>query len=222
VPPQPSFTTLDVGHPVRAEPAPQRRQPLGTRRPGRRRAPSQDPLPCVPHCRSLSQHVRGFVHTMRTSTRRLQRRRRPRRDRGGSATEFPRRPGRSQGAGGARYISAEHDQLVDQADRLLEENDFAAAMAAYRAAALAGPPASPALTNLGVAEDQERLGFWRLLRQKHPTSLVVRLGGGVRPTTGRSTARPVSRGTRSTSRPRRGAYAARASAASSMTRSTSA
>jgi hypothetical protein len=68
---------------------------------------------------------------------------------------------------------SDFDSILKQADHLLEENNFAAALELYRAATRAGPPTRYLLDNLRVAEEQEALEFSRTLRQKYPDSLVA-------------------------------------------------
>lgn len=62
--------------------------------------------------------------------------------------------------------------LIQQADRKLEENDFAGARDDYREALMASGP-QEILINLGVAENHERLHFIKTLRQKYPDSVKV-------------------------------------------------
>ncbi len=65
--------------------------------------------------------------------------------------------------------------LIDEANRLLDENEFAAARDTFRAAAIQAAPTRPLLGNLNVAEQQERLQFSRILGEKHPNSLIAQL-----------------------------------------------
>jgi hypothetical protein len=64
---------------------------------------------------------------------------------------------------------ADVDQLIAEADRRLDENEFAAARDLYREIALARAPSMALLANLGVAEDQERLQFRRVLARRYPS-----------------------------------------------------
>jgi hypothetical protein len=72
-------------------------------------------------------------------------------------------------------MSSSTDALIDEADEKLDKNDFQGARDAYRAAALAEEPGIALLSNLGVADVEERLAFARALAARHPTSLDVAL-----------------------------------------------
>ena len=63
------------------------------------------------------------------------------------------------------------DELLDEADRLLEHGDFAGSVAAFREAALLTPLSTDFLMNLMIAEDNERIEFRRRLTQMFPESL---------------------------------------------------
>ncbi len=65
--------------------------------------------------------------------------------------------------------------LIEEADRLLEGNEFAAARDMFRAVCLLAPPTRHTLVNLNVAEEQEQLQFSRTLVQKYPDSLMAQL-----------------------------------------------
>ena len=65
------------------------------------------------------------------------------------------------------------DDMIEEADRLLEENNFAAALDLYRAAIMMAPPTKYVLDNLRVAEEQEVLQFSLSLTEKYPDSLVA-------------------------------------------------
>jgi hypothetical protein len=65
--------------------------------------------------------------------------------------------------------------LLEEADRLLDENEYRAALEQYREAALATLPSAHLLANLSVAEDQDRLAFRRVLKERFPQSLECRL-----------------------------------------------
>ena len=67
------------------------------------------------------------------------------------------------------HLDWEH--LLDEADRLLEQYDFAGSVAAFREAALLAPLASNWLENLKIAEDNERVEFRRRLTHMFPESL---------------------------------------------------
>lgn len=64
-------------------------------------------------------------------------------------------------------------QLIEEADSLLENNEFAAARDLYRSAVLLAPPTEDVLGKLRVAEEQDQLQFSRNLRHHFPASLVV-------------------------------------------------
>jgi len=66
------------------------------------------------------------------------------------------------------------NQIIAEADRKFEENDFVGAIQGYRAAASLMPPDEHVLWNLRSVEQAEQRMFLRELRQKYPESLVVR------------------------------------------------
>jgi hypothetical protein len=65
--------------------------------------------------------------------------------------------------------------LLEEAEQLLDANDFAGARDAYRRAALAGCLSRASLANLEVATEQESLAFARSLCARHPTSFEASL-----------------------------------------------
>ena len=64
--------------------------------------------------------------------------------------------------------------LITEADRRFAEDD-ASAGALYRAAILLTPPPEHVWENLTVAEDEERIQFRQMVRQKYPSNLSVRI-----------------------------------------------
>ena len=64
--------------------------------------------------------------------------------------------------------------LIEEADRQLEANNFALAGELFRDACMLAPPTRHIFTNLRVAEEQERLQFYRQLEAKYPDSLLVK------------------------------------------------
>lgn len=71
-------------------------------------------------------------------------------------------------------VATDSQSLREQADQLLEENDFAAARDLYREAALLELPDQRLLGNLAVAEAEEQLQFTHTLHEKHQVLLTKR------------------------------------------------
>jgi hypothetical protein len=67
------------------------------------------------------------------------------------------------------------NHIIEEANHLLEENNFGAARSMYQRAAMLASPTQHVLGNLHVAEEQERLQFRRAIIQKYPESRAARL-----------------------------------------------
>lgn len=63
---------------------------------------------------------------------------------------------------------------LSEADSLLEQNRFAQARDAYRSALISGFGSRKAIANLGIADNEERLAFWRSLLDRYPQEAEYR------------------------------------------------
>ena len=64
--------------------------------------------------------------------------------------------------------------LLDEAERLLEQNDFAASVAAFREAALLAPLTQGTLLNLSVAEENDRIESRKRMTRMFPSHWTSR------------------------------------------------
>ncbi len=67
------------------------------------------------------------------------------------------------------------DELLSEADALLEQNRFSEAKLAYRAVLESGVASSRAIINLEVAEGEDRLAFLRSLVARYPEEMEYRI-----------------------------------------------
>ena len=68
------------------------------------------------------------------------------------------------------------DNKLSEADSLLEHNQFAQARDAYRSILISGCASRKAIANLGVADNEERLAFWRSVLERFPQDAEYRMG----------------------------------------------
>jgi hypothetical protein len=74
----------------------------------------------------------------------------------------------------ALLVMRENNDILAEAEGLIERNEFSRAIVLLRNAARMAPPSGMLLANLTVAEEHERVQFSRELARTHPGSLVCK------------------------------------------------